>query len=201
MARAAVRESVTLAGRAERARAARAFVSEVLGPGQPCGDVAILLVSLGGENLRRECMVVGVPRVGQGLGEVPLGQAVLVAVVGDPAGFFCWDSSPPSFACCTCRIPGLYLRPVGLRVPPGLTPSRRAGRPPSPARYIRVLTCTVPARYTAGTRRANRGNRTSCNNCRDSVRIPAAVGLLVGPLLSWVQLDPPGRCTLNSPLP
>ena len=45
MARRAVRESVTLAGRAERARAARAFVSEVLGPGHPSGDVAVLLVS------------------------------------------------------------------------------------------------------------------------------------------------------------
>jgi anti-sigma regulatory factor (Ser/Thr protein kinase) len=45
MARVAVRESVTLAGRAERARAARAFVAEVLGPGHPCGDVAPLLVS------------------------------------------------------------------------------------------------------------------------------------------------------------
>jgi anti-sigma regulatory factor (Ser/Thr protein kinase) len=45
MAGAAVRESVTLAGRAERARAARTFVSEVLGPGHPCGDVAVLLVS------------------------------------------------------------------------------------------------------------------------------------------------------------
>jgi anti-sigma regulatory factor (Ser/Thr protein kinase) len=45
MARVAVRESVTLAVRAERARAARAFVSEVLGPGHPCEDVAILLVS------------------------------------------------------------------------------------------------------------------------------------------------------------
>jgi anti-sigma regulatory factor (Ser/Thr protein kinase) len=45
MAGLAVRESVTLAGRAERARAARAFVFEVLGPGHPCGDVAILLVS------------------------------------------------------------------------------------------------------------------------------------------------------------
>jgi anti-sigma regulatory factor (Ser/Thr protein kinase) len=45
MARVAVRESVTLAGRAERARAARRFVSEVLGPGHPCGDVAVLLVS------------------------------------------------------------------------------------------------------------------------------------------------------------
>jgi anti-sigma regulatory factor (Ser/Thr protein kinase) len=45
MAGAAVRESVTLAGRAERARAARAFVSEVLGSGHPCRDVAILLVS------------------------------------------------------------------------------------------------------------------------------------------------------------
>ena len=42
---AAVRESVTLAGRAERARVARAFVSGVLGPGHPCGDVAVLLVS------------------------------------------------------------------------------------------------------------------------------------------------------------
>ena len=45
MAGAAVRETVTLAGRAERARAARAFVSEVLGPGHPCGDDAELLVS------------------------------------------------------------------------------------------------------------------------------------------------------------
>jgi anti-sigma regulatory factor (Ser/Thr protein kinase) len=45
MSGATVRETVTLAGRAERARAARAFVSEVLGPGHPCGDVAVLLVS------------------------------------------------------------------------------------------------------------------------------------------------------------
>jgi anti-sigma regulatory factor (Ser/Thr protein kinase) len=49
MAGLAVRESVTLAGRAggraERARAARAIVGEVLGPGHPCGDVAVLLVS------------------------------------------------------------------------------------------------------------------------------------------------------------
>jgi anti-sigma regulatory factor (Ser/Thr protein kinase) len=45
MTRVAVRESVTLAGRAERARAARAFVSEVLGPGHPCRDVAVLLTS------------------------------------------------------------------------------------------------------------------------------------------------------------
>jgi anti-sigma regulatory factor (Ser/Thr protein kinase) len=43
--RVTVRESVTLAGRAERARAARTFVSEVLGPGHPCGEVAVLLVS------------------------------------------------------------------------------------------------------------------------------------------------------------
>jgi hypothetical protein len=45
MGAAAVRESVTLAGRAERARAARAFVSEVLGHGHPCGEDAALLVS------------------------------------------------------------------------------------------------------------------------------------------------------------
>ena len=31
--------------RAERARAARAFVSEVLGSGHPCGDEVVLLVS------------------------------------------------------------------------------------------------------------------------------------------------------------
>lgn len=45
MAGATVRETVTLAGRAERVRAARSFVSEVLGQGHPCGDMAILLVS------------------------------------------------------------------------------------------------------------------------------------------------------------
>ena len=45
MTGAAVRESVTIAGRAERARVARAFVGGVLGPGHPCGDVAVLLVS------------------------------------------------------------------------------------------------------------------------------------------------------------
>ena len=44
MAGATVREIVTLAQQAERARAARAFVSEVLGPGHSCGDVAVLLV-------------------------------------------------------------------------------------------------------------------------------------------------------------
>ena len=41
----AVRESVTLAGRAERVRVARAFVSAILGSGHPCGDDAELLVS------------------------------------------------------------------------------------------------------------------------------------------------------------
>jgi anti-sigma regulatory factor (Ser/Thr protein kinase) len=41
----AVWETVTLAGRAERARLARAFVGGVLGPGHPCGDDAELLVS------------------------------------------------------------------------------------------------------------------------------------------------------------
>ena len=45
MAGLAVRETVTLAGWAERARVARAFVGGVLGPGHPCGDSAVLLVS------------------------------------------------------------------------------------------------------------------------------------------------------------
>jgi len=34
------------------------------------------LVRLAGENLSRECMVVGVPRVGQGLDEVALGRSL-----------------------------------------------------------------------------------------------------------------------------
>jgi anti-sigma regulatory factor (Ser/Thr protein kinase) len=53
MAGLAVRETVTLAGRAERARVARAFVSGVLGPGHPCGAGAELLVSeLFGNSIR-----------------------------------------------------------------------------------------------------------------------------------------------------
>jgi anti-sigma regulatory factor (Ser/Thr protein kinase) len=40
-----IRESVTVAGRAERARVARAFTAGVLGPGHPCGDDAALLVN------------------------------------------------------------------------------------------------------------------------------------------------------------
>jgi anti-sigma regulatory factor (Ser/Thr protein kinase) len=45
MAGATVRESVSVAGRGERARVVRAFVGAVLGPGHPCGEDAILLVS------------------------------------------------------------------------------------------------------------------------------------------------------------
>ena len=40
-----IRESVTVAGRPEPARIARAFAVGVLGPGHPCGDDAALLVS------------------------------------------------------------------------------------------------------------------------------------------------------------
>jgi serine/threonine-protein kinase RsbW len=48
-----IRESVTVAGRAERTRVARAFVGGVLGPGHPCGDDAALLVSeLFGNSIR-----------------------------------------------------------------------------------------------------------------------------------------------------
>ena len=74
MARVAVRESVTLAGRAERARAARAFVREILGPGHPCGDDAVLLVSEifsnsvrhSGSGVPGETVTVGV-RAGDGI--------------------------------------------------------------------------------------------------------------------------------------
>lgn len=45
MNRAMIRESVTLAGLADRARVARAFVAAVLGPGHPSTEDAVLLVS------------------------------------------------------------------------------------------------------------------------------------------------------------
>ena len=72
MAGATVRESVTLAGRAERARAARSFVSEVLGPGHPCRDDAVLLVSeVFGNSVRHS-------------GSAAAGETVTIAVrVGD----------------------------------------------------------------------------------------------------------------------
>lgn len=41
----AVRESVTVVGRAERARVVRLFVGEALGPRHPCRESAVLLVS------------------------------------------------------------------------------------------------------------------------------------------------------------
>ncbi len=44
------------------------------------------LVRLGSEDLRRKSWVAGVPRIGQRLSEIPLGEAVLAAVVGNPSG-------------------------------------------------------------------------------------------------------------------
>jgi hypothetical protein len=53
MAGLAVRESVTVAGRPERAQVARAFVGSVLGPGHPRGDDAAPLVNeLFGKSVR-----------------------------------------------------------------------------------------------------------------------------------------------------
>jgi hypothetical protein len=47
-----IRESVTVAGRAERARVARAFLGGVLGPRHPCGANAVLLSELFGNSVR-----------------------------------------------------------------------------------------------------------------------------------------------------
>ena len=74
MSRAVVRESVTVAGRAERARVARTFVGAGVGPGHPCGDVAVLLVSElfgnsvqhGGSGVANETITVAV-RAGDGV--------------------------------------------------------------------------------------------------------------------------------------
>lgn len=65
----AVRERVMLAGRAERARVARMFVDAMLGPGHPCGEAAVLLVS--------ELFSNSVRHSGSG----SAGEAVTVAVV------------------------------------------------------------------------------------------------------------------------
>ena len=74
MGEARVRESVTLAGRAERVRAARGFVAAVLGDGHPCCDIAVLLVSeLFGNSVRHSGsgvaggMVTVAVRAGDGL--------------------------------------------------------------------------------------------------------------------------------------
>jgi serine/threonine-protein kinase RsbW len=74
MAGTAVRESVTVAGRAERVRVARAFAVGVLGPGHPCRDDAALLVSeLFGNSVRHSRsgaaggMVTVAVRAGDGL--------------------------------------------------------------------------------------------------------------------------------------
>jgi anti-sigma regulatory factor (Ser/Thr protein kinase) len=52
MAGTVVRESMTVAGRPERARVARAFVGAVLGPGHPSGDAALLVSELFGNSVR-----------------------------------------------------------------------------------------------------------------------------------------------------
>jgi hypothetical protein len=63
-----IRESVTVAGRAERARVACAFVGGVLGPGHPCGDDAALLVSELFGNSVRHSPFGGCGRDGRGQG-------------------------------------------------------------------------------------------------------------------------------------
>ena len=43
------------------------------------------LVGLGSEDLRRQGRIVGMPCVGERLGEIPLRETMLIAVVGNPA--------------------------------------------------------------------------------------------------------------------
>ena len=56
MGRPVVWESVTLVGVAEQARAARDFVGGILGPGHPCREEAVLLVTeLFANSVRHSC--------------------------------------------------------------------------------------------------------------------------------------------------
>jgi anti-sigma regulatory factor (Ser/Thr protein kinase) len=73
MAGAAVRESMTFAGRPDQVREARVFVGGVLGPSHPCRGVAVLLVS--------EMVTNSLIHGGSGAGE-----AVTVTVVVSDAG-------------------------------------------------------------------------------------------------------------------
>ncbi len=82
-----IRESVAVAGRAERAQVARAFVGGVLGPGHPCGDDAALLVSeLFGNSVRHS-------RSGAAGGTVTVaasaGDGLVRVDVTDPAALRC----------------------------------------------------------------------------------------------------------------
>ena len=82
-----IRESLTVAGRAERARVARAFVGGVLGPGHPCGDDAALLVSeLFGNSVRHS-------RSGAAGGTVT-GAAAFSAGQRSKSTTNIWNSSP-----------------------------------------------------------------------------------------------------------
>jgi anti-sigma regulatory factor (Ser/Thr protein kinase) len=74
MAGAAVRESMTFAGRADQVREARAFVFRLLGPSHPSADVAVLLAS----EMVTNCVL-------HGVSSAP-GEAVTVTVVVCDAG-------------------------------------------------------------------------------------------------------------------
>jgi anti-sigma regulatory factor (Ser/Thr protein kinase) len=91
MAGPVVRESVTLAGVAERARVARRFVGGVLGSGHPRGDEAMLLVSeLFGNSVRHSGSgvagetVTGAVRAGSGLVRVEVTDAPCPGPRGGP---------------------------------------------------------------------------------------------------------------------
>jgi hypothetical protein len=107
-----IRESVTVAGRAELVRVARAFAVGVLGPGHPCGDDAALLVSeLFGNSVRHS-------RSG------PAGGTVTVAVrVGDGTVLSGWRS--PIAAALRCRSCTVL---AGMRNAAGGFSSLRASR-------------------------------------------------------------------------
>jgi len=113
MAGSAVRESVTLAGRAERARAARTFVGEVLGPGHPCGDVAVLLVSEIFANSVRHS------------GSAAAGETVTVVVIAGIASSGSRSPTGPGRGRRSCTLPAAMRRAVaGFS---SLRPWRRGG--------------------------------------------------------------------------
>lgn len=98
MARLAVRESVTLA---ERARVARSFVGGALGPGRPCGDVAVLLVSeMFGNSVR--CSGSGLP-----------GETVTVAVAAGMAWSVSRSPTAAGQGCRGCSRPAVTTKAGG----------------------------------------------------------------------------------------
>ena len=108
------RDARRAGGRAERARAARAFVSEVLGHGHPCGEDAALLVSEIAWSFTPGCLLNARPgghRAADGEGAARPGRAGAELPSSTESGFEgSFSLSAPELGARGAGIPGCYGR-------------------------------------------------------------------------------------------